>query len=129
MPRRAAGGAWGGAEFGAGLARVGGLEDLAAGAGAIVARGSARRRLAGDRTEIEGRSPGATRYVLSNHVLKNQPSRQPRNKPNAAAQNRPGDAMPPPQRRAENGAEQQSRTAEQEDDFNQTDGIVEDADV
>lgn len=33
MPRRAAGGAGGGAEFGAGLAGVGGLEDLAAGAG------------------------------------------------------------------------------------------------
>ena len=37
--------------------------------------------------------------------------------------------MPAPQQRAENGAEQQSRTAEDKDDFDQTDGIVEDADV
>ena len=74
-------------------------------------------------------STTARSRLVSNHLLKNQPSHQRRYKPNAAAQNRPGDAMPPPQRRAENGAEQQSRTAEQEDDFNQTDGIVEDADV
>ena len=43
MPRRAAGGARGGAEFGAGLARVGGLEDFAAAAGTrVVGRGLAR---------------------------------------------------------------------------------------
>jgi len=48
MSRRAAAGARGGAEFGAGLARVGGLEDLAAGACAdVVGRGFARRRAAG----------------------------------------------------------------------------------
>src|ERR1700722_18428846 len=47
MARRAAAGARGGAEFGAGLAGVGGLEDLAAGAGAVVGRGFARRRAAG----------------------------------------------------------------------------------
>jgi hypothetical protein len=42
MPRRAATGSRRGAEFGAGLARVGGLEDLAAGVRAgIVARGFA----------------------------------------------------------------------------------------
>ena len=50
MSRRAAAGARGGAEFGAGLARVGGLEDLAAGVTgvwAVVARGFARRGAAG----------------------------------------------------------------------------------
>jgi hypothetical protein len=41
MPRRTAAGARRGAEFGAGLAGVGGLEDFAAGAGAVVARGFA----------------------------------------------------------------------------------------
>src|SRR5882757_10012000 len=44
MSRCAAGGARGGAEFGAGLARVGGLEDFASAAGAeVVGRGFARR--------------------------------------------------------------------------------------
>jgi hypothetical protein len=44
VPRCAAGGARGGAEFGAGLARVGGLEDFASAAGAeVVGRGFARR--------------------------------------------------------------------------------------
>jgi hypothetical protein len=48
MPRCAAGGARGGAEFGAGLARVGGLEDFAPAAGFdVVGRGFARRRAAG----------------------------------------------------------------------------------
>ena len=48
MPRRAAAGARGGAEFGAGLARVGGLEDLASGAWAdVVGRGFVRRCAAG----------------------------------------------------------------------------------
>src|SRR5205085_5781232 len=47
MPRRAAAGAGGGAEFGAGLARVGWLEDFAAGARALVARRFARVRAAG----------------------------------------------------------------------------------
>jgi hypothetical protein len=43
MPRGAAGGAGGGAEFGAGLAGVGGLEDFAAGARTLlVGRGLAR---------------------------------------------------------------------------------------
>src|ERR1700684_334240 len=44
MPRRAAGGARGGAEFGTGLARVGGLEDTACGVGADVVGRFARRR-------------------------------------------------------------------------------------
>jgi hypothetical protein len=44
MPRRAAAGARGGAELGAGLARVGGLEDLAAaGRACVVGRGLAWR--------------------------------------------------------------------------------------
>ncbi len=48
MPRRAAGRAGGGAEFGAGLARVGWLEDFAAGARLdLVARRFGRRRAAG----------------------------------------------------------------------------------
>ena len=48
MSRCAAGGAGGGAEFGAGLARVGWLEDFAAGACAdVVGRGFARWRAAG----------------------------------------------------------------------------------
>ena len=53
MAGRAAAGAWKGAEFGAGLARVGGLEDLAAGGGRrVVARGFSRGRAAG--TEGQG---------------------------------------------------------------------------
>ena len=45
MPRRAAGGAGGGAEFGAGLAGVGGLEDFAAaGGGGFVGRRFAQAR-------------------------------------------------------------------------------------
>ncbi len=36
MPRRAAGGAWRGAEFGAGLARVGWLEDFASAARSLI---------------------------------------------------------------------------------------------
>src|SRR4030081_56263 len=48
MPRCAAGGARGGAEFGAGLARVGGLEDFASGGGiGVVGRTLALRRTAG----------------------------------------------------------------------------------
>ena len=48
MPRGAAAGAGGGAEFGAGLARVGGLEDLAAaGWVCVVGRGFAWRGAAG----------------------------------------------------------------------------------
>jgi hypothetical protein len=48
VPRGAAGGARGGAEFGAGLARVGGLEDFASAAGAeVVGRGFARGGAAG----------------------------------------------------------------------------------
>ena len=48
MPRCAAGGAGRGAEFGAGLARVGWLEDFAAAAGVgVVGRGVARSRAAG----------------------------------------------------------------------------------
>src|SRR5882672_1019328 len=48
MARCAAGGARGGAEFGAGLARVGGLEDFASAACTdVVGRGLARRRAAG----------------------------------------------------------------------------------
>jgi hypothetical protein len=48
MPRGAAGGARGGAEFGAGLARVGWLEDFAPAAGFdVVGRGFARRGAAG----------------------------------------------------------------------------------
>src|SRR6266850_2285355 len=48
VPWCAAGGARGGAEFGAGLARVGGLEDLASAARTdVVGRGFARRRAAG----------------------------------------------------------------------------------
>jgi hypothetical protein len=48
MARCAAAGAGGGAEFGAGLARVGGLEDLALAAGAdVVGRGFALGPAAG----------------------------------------------------------------------------------
>ena len=48
MSRRTAGRARGGAEFGAGLARVGGLEDFASAAGAdVVGRGLARVAAAG----------------------------------------------------------------------------------
>jgi hypothetical protein len=48
VPRLAAGGAGGGAELGAGLARVGWLEDFASGGRtAVVGRGFARRRAAG----------------------------------------------------------------------------------
>ena len=48
MPRCAAGGAGRGAEFGAGLARVGRLEDFAAAARVdVVGRGFARSRAAG----------------------------------------------------------------------------------
>jgi hypothetical protein len=48
MPRRAAGGAGGGAELGAGLAGVGRLEDFAAAAWAVVIwRGFARACAAG----------------------------------------------------------------------------------
>src|ERR1700682_5622404 len=48
VPWCAAGGARGGAEFGAGLARVGRLEDLASAARTdVVGRGFARRRAAG----------------------------------------------------------------------------------
>src|SRR5882724_9190197 len=44
VPRCAAGGARGGAEFGAGFARVGGLENFASAAGTeVVGRGFARR--------------------------------------------------------------------------------------
>jgi hypothetical protein len=53
VPRRAAAGARRGAEFGAGLARVGGLEDFAAGAGAVVARGFAARAVASGAPFIE----------------------------------------------------------------------------
>ena len=56
MSRRAAAASGGGAEFGAGLAGVGGLEDLAAGAGAcVVGRGFSRGRAAG--TEGQGLGP------------------------------------------------------------------------
>ena len=49
MSRRAAAGAGGGAEFGAGLARVGGLEDFASGARVtvVVGRGFALMSAAG----------------------------------------------------------------------------------
>ena len=61
MPRRAAGGARGGAKFGAGLARVGGLEDLAAAAGTrpVVERWLARRRAVG----AEGQGFRAVHFV------------------------------------------------------------------
>jgi hypothetical protein len=60
MPWCAAAGAGGGAEFGAGLARVGGLEDFAAaGRGRFVARGFARRRAVG----AEGQGFGAVHFV------------------------------------------------------------------
>src|SRR5712671_6424482 len=58
MSRRAAARAWGGAELGAGLARVGGLEDFAAAAGARViglARGGAARAV--------GQGFGAVHFV------------------------------------------------------------------
>jgi hypothetical protein len=56
MPRRAAAGAWRGAELRTGLARVGGLEDFAA---AGVARGLARSLAAG----AEGQGFGAVHFV------------------------------------------------------------------
>ena len=60
MSRCAAGGAGGGAEFGAGLARVGRLEDFAAAARrGVVGRGFARRRAVG----AEGQGLGAVHFV------------------------------------------------------------------
>jgi hypothetical protein len=56
--------------------------------------------------EIEYDAACAAIVDGGNHLLKKHPSRQPQNKPNATAQNRTGDAMLPPQQRAENGAEQ-----------------------
>ena len=58
MPRRTARGARGGPELRAGLAGVGGLEDLAAGAG-VVGRGFARRRAVG----AEGQGFRAVHFV------------------------------------------------------------------
>ena len=58
MTRRAAARARGGAEFRAGLARVGGLEDFAAGAGGF-GLGFARRGAAG----TEGEGFGAVHFV------------------------------------------------------------------
>src|SRR5260370_22921981 len=60
MPRRAAAGAGGGTEFGAGLARVGRLEDFAFAAGTdVVGRGFAWRRAAG----AVGQGFGAVHFV------------------------------------------------------------------
>ncbi len=56
------------------------------------------------------------RYPLKNQL---------HGKPDRRANQRADDAVTPPQQRAGDGAEH----AEQQDDFNQTDGIVEHADV
>jgi len=58
MPGRAAGGAGGRAELGAGLARVGGLEDFAAAArsGVVAGRSARASRGPGDRVGIPGRA-------------------------------------------------------------------------
>ena len=60
MPRRAAGGAWGGAELRAGLARVGGLEDFAAAGWAGVV---ARRLAWGGAARAVGQGFGAVHFV------------------------------------------------------------------
>jgi hypothetical protein len=59
MSGGAAGGAGGGTEFGAGLARIGGLEDLAAGARGGVVGGLARGGAAG----AEGQGFRAVHFV------------------------------------------------------------------
>src|SRR5436305_1910244 len=67
--------------------------------------------------------------TVSNHVLENHPSAQPQHKAGAGAQKPAGDAVTPPQQRTRNPAEQQTRTAKDQRDRDQTERIVQDADV
>ena len=67
--------------------------------------------------------------TTSNHVVEYHPSRQPYYDADDSAQNRASDATLPPQQHAQKPSQQEAGAAEQQRDCNQTERIIQNADI
>src|SRR5258708_8578249 len=65
----------------------------------------------------------------SNHAFESHPSRQPCNEADNSAEKDTGNAVTPPQQRAQYGADHEARTAKDQHDRDLAERIVQDADV
>src|ERR1700704_6310226 len=76
-----------------------------------------------------GRWRRSRQVTTSNHVVEYHPSRKPYYDADDSAQNRASDATLPPQQRAQKPSQQEAGAAEQQRDSNQTERIVQNADI